>query len=238
VSCSPSTVVAGQQTTCTVTVTDTSAGFQTPPTGTVAWSTSGTGRFSNGGSCTLATVPSSFNSASCSVNYTPTATPANPVRTDTITGTYGGDSTHAGSSGPSPSVTVFSPTAPATGAFVIGDQNATVGNSVTFWGTQWSQLNSLSGGSAPASFKGFASDTPTNPPQCGEQWTSDPGNSSNPPATVPQYMAVVVSSFITQAGSTLSGNAPEVVVVKTNGGYAPDPGHAGTGTVVAEICHS
>jgi hypothetical protein len=52
----------------------------------------------------------------------------------------------------------------------------------------------------------------------------------------PSYMGVIVSSSITQSGSTISGNTPDIVVVKTNSGYAPDPGHAGTGTVVAQVC--
>src|SRR6185312_9206679 len=34
--------------------------------------------------------------------------------------------------------------------FVIGDENATVGTQVEFWGAQWWKLNSLSGGLAPA----------------------------------------------------------------------------------------
>src|SRR6202040_2593590 len=46
--------------------------------------------------------------------------------------------------------------APGGGSFVIGDKNAAIGNSVTFWGAQWAKVNSLSGGPAPASFKGFA----------------------------------------------------------------------------------
>lgn len=37
------------------------------------------------------------------------------------------------------------------GNFVIGDNNAANGTPVTFWGAQWWKLNSLSGGSAPAS---------------------------------------------------------------------------------------
>jgi hypothetical protein len=48
-------------------------------------------------------------------------------------------------------------------------------------------------------------------------------------------MAVLVSSFVTKAGSTISGNVTEFAVVKTNAGYADDPGHAGTGTVVAVL---
>ena len=94
----------------------------------------------------------------------------------------------------------------------------------------------MSGGLAPSSFKGFASNTQNNPPNCGDSWTSQPGNSSGPPATVPQYMAVIGSSSIAQSGSTISGNGPTVVVVKTNPGYGPNPGHAGTGTVVGIVC--
>jgi hypothetical protein len=50
-------------------------------------------------------------------------------------------------------------------------------------------------------------------------------------------MGVVVSSAINKSGSTISGNVPKIVVVKTNPGYAPNPGHPGTGTVVAVYCH-
>jgi hypothetical protein len=49
-------------------------------------------------------------------------------------------------------------------------------------------------------------------------------------------MAVIVASSISQSGSTISGNTVHMVIVQTNPGYAPDPGHAGTGTVVAQIC--
>jgi hypothetical protein len=125
--------------------------------------------------------------------------------------------------------------APGGGSFVIGDQNSAVGTSVTFWGAQWSKLNSLSGGTAPAAFKGFALNP--NTPSCGTGWSTDPGNSTPPPAgPLPAYMAVIVSSSISQSGSQISGNTPHIVVVKTNSGYAPNPGHAGTGTVVIQVC--
>ena len=232
VSCSPSTVVAGRATTCTATVTDTDTGAQTTPTGTVSFSSApGPGGFT-GSPCTLS---GSGGSGSCSVTYTPTATASTPVRADTITATYAGDSTHAGSSG-STTVEVLSITLLNHGSFVIGDQSATVGSTVTFWGAQWSSVNSFSGGPAPSSFKGFAGNTPHNPPDCGDLWTSTPGSSSGPPAAVPQYMAVIASSSITKSGSTISGNAPTVVVVKTNPGYGPNPGHPGTGTVVGIVC--
>jgi hypothetical protein len=123
------------------------------------------------------------------------------------------------------------------GAFAIGDQNSAIGKEVTFWGAQWWKRNSLTGGSAPPAFKGFVN-SPAQP-TCGTPWTTDPGNSSGPPpAPLPAYIAVIVSSSITQSGSVISGNTPSMVVVQTNPGYAPDPGHAGTGTVVALICPS
>jgi len=49
-------------------------------------------------------------------------------------------------------------------------------------------------------------------------------------------MAVLVSSSIDKSGSTISGNTVHVVLVRTNPGYQPNPGHAGTGTVVAQLC--
>jgi uncharacterized repeat protein (TIGR01451 family) len=124
----------------------------------------------------------------------------------------------------------------AAGADVIGDQSASIGSGVTFWGAQWSSLNGLSGGGAPDSFKGFASAT-FEPPACGSLWTTAPGNSANPPAAVPSYMGVVVSTTVAKTGATISGDVLSIVVVQTNGGYAANPGHAGTGTVVAQYCH-
>jgi hypothetical protein len=125
--------------------------------------------------------------------------------------------------------------APGGGSFVIGDKNAGVGTSVTFWGAQWAKDNSLSGGPAPRSFKGFAENPTT--PTCGAGWTADPGNSTPPPdGPLPAYMAVIVTSSADKSGSTISGSTVHIVIVKTNPGYAPNPGHAGTGTVVAVVC--
>jgi hypothetical protein len=125
--------------------------------------------------------------------------------------------------------------APGGGAFVIGNNNSAIGTAVSFWGARWSKQNSLSGGSAPAAFKGFAK-RPAQP-SCGAGWTSDPGNSAPPPnAPLPAYMGVIVSSSITKSGSTISGNTVHIVVVKTGPGYQPDPGHPGTGTVQAQVC--
>jgi hypothetical protein len=124
-----------------------------------------------------------------------------------------------------------------TGSFVIGDLNGVVGNSVTFWGAQWSKLNSLSGGPAPNAFKGFADQVST-PPACGGTYATDTGNSAPPPpGPLPSYMAVINSGSITQSGSVISGNIRSIDIVRTNPGYMPNPANPGTGTVVAVLCH-
>jgi hypothetical protein len=111
-----------------------------------------------------------------------------------------------------------------------------VGSTIYFWGTQWSQNNPMSGGAAPNAFKGF--ENGTQQPICGGTWTSQPGNSSTPPPSLPQYMAVIVSSSVQKNGSVITGNVSKIVVVETNSGYANSPGHAGTGKVVSIYCVS
>ena len=124
----------------------------------------------------------------------------------------------------------------AGGSFVIGDLNAGIGAAVTFWGAQWSKLNSLSGGPAPAAFKGF-SNTPAANPACGQSWSTDPGNSSGAPAPpLPAFVIVRVASLTSQSGSTIAGNTPHLVVVQVDPGYEANPGHAGTGTVAGVLC--
>lgn len=125
--------------------------------------------------------------------------------------------------------------APGGGAFAIGDQNSANGTPVTFWGAQWWKLNSLSGGPAPAGFKGFAKHPAV--PSCGTSWSTDPGNSAPPPAgPLPAFMGIIVSSSISKSGSSISGDTPHIVVVHTNPGYKANPGHAGTGQVVMQVC--
>ena len=123
----------------------------------------------------------------------------------------------------------------ADGAFVIGDGDAAVGTHVTFWGAQWWTHNALSGGVAPAAFKGFAA-TASADPVCGSRWTTRPGNSSNPPDAVGDVIPVIVASAIDKTGPVIAGNVDEVVLVQTDPGYGPAPGHAGTGTVIGIAC--
>jgi len=126
---------------------------------------------------------------------------------------------------------------PAQGEFVIGNlETHGVGTTVDFWGSQWATDNPLSGGAAPSAFKGY--DNASAVPACGRQWTSNPGNSSVPPATVPQYLAVIVSTKVAKNGAAIGGDIKEVVVVRVNPGYSSDPGHPATGSVVAVLCRA
>src|SRR5579864_2282069 len=110
---------------------------------------------------------------------------------------YNGNGVYPPSSGTT-TVLVYA-FAPGGGSFVVGDKSAT--GTVTFWGAQWSKLNVFSGGAAPSAFKGFALHGAT---ACGATWTTDPGNSSPPPAgPLPAYMAVVVTSTSTKSGSQI-----------------------------------
>ena len=180
------------------------------------------------GATTLATIPLGGSSQAL-FNMSSLA-----LGPHTITAVYSGDANVTASTSAVLTQLVYAYAA-GTGGFVIGDTNAVVGQQVTFWGAQWSTLNTLSGGGANASFKGFANTTSTAPVAAGGTWTSGPGNSSGAPASVPTYMAVIVSSTVTKSGSTISGNIPKMVVVRTDAGYANNPGHDGTGTVVAVI---
>ena len=126
----------------------------------------------------------------------------------------------------------------AAGSFTVGNLSA-AGPAVTWWSSEWSSLNGLSGGPATSSFKGFINGPSTQPPVCGGTWTTaNGGNSTDPPpaSAIPAYMGVVVTSNVTKSGNTTSGNIVSIIVVQTNGGYAPNPGHPGTGTVIATYC--
>jgi len=58
-----------------------------------------------------------------------------------------------------------------------------------------------------------------------------------PPATLPAYIGVIVSTSIAKQGSTIYGNIAALVVVQvdTSSQYGSDPGHPGYGTIAAVI---
>jgi hypothetical protein len=124
--------------------------------------------------------------------------------------------------------------APGGGAFVISDLRDINGQPVYWWGAQWWKNDHLSSGLAPASFKGFENGNRS--PWCGQTWTTRAGNSSKPPRTVSTYMAVIVAGHIVKRGPVISGDIVHIVLVRTNLGYGPNPGHPGTGTIVATLC--
>ncbi|HZD12519.1 MAG TPA: kelch repeat-containing protein, partial [Candidatus Binatus sp.] len=90
VTCHPSTVVANNATSCTVTVVDTASVNATAPTGTVTFASTGTGTFS-GSPCTLVIGIGNNSTCPLSVTYTPTVVGSG---SHVIRGTYSGDSTH------------------------------------------------------------------------------------------------------------------------------------------------
>ncbi|HEY9402004.1 MAG TPA: MBG domain-containing protein [Pyrinomonadaceae bacterium] len=169
--------------------------------------------------------------ASCQINQV-----TQSLGPGTVAGSFAGDANYLASTGTAQTLIFDYPAGVGGGSFVIGDLNATVGKQVTFWGAQWAKSNALSGGATPSSFKGFVNQTSTNPASCGGTWTTGPGNSSGPPSGIPEYMAVIASSSVTKSGSTSSGNVSQIVILKVAPGYSSNPGHAGTGTVVAVLC--
>jgi len=177
-------------------------------------------------SCTGVTVASGI--ATCTISAV-----NQPLGPGTATAAFAGDPFYLPSSDTKATMLFAFPTANG-GTFVVGNQSAS--GPVNFWGSQWSTKNSLSGGAAPNSFKGFASTPSSNPPTCGGTWTTGPGNSPPPAGSIPSYMGVIVAGGVAKDGSTISGNILSIVVVQTAPGYSPNPGHDGTGTVVATLC--
>ena len=93
----------------------------------------------------------------------------------------------------------------------------------------------MSGGQAPAQFKGFAAAPAV--PACGTGWVTRPGASSEPPAgPLPEYVGVIVASSVSASGASISGDTGHIVVVRTDSGYGSLPTEHGTGTVVATAC--
>jgi hypothetical protein len=188
-----------------------------------------------GGQSCPATVDPSGN-AQCTVGSV-----SAPLGTSVPLGaSFAGDTDYLSSSDNSQTAIVFA--FPASGDFVLGDVSVATADPstiLTWWSSDWSKVNSLVGGAAPASMKGFADNlSPASPPACGGTFTTRPGNSSSPPAagSIPSYMGVLVTPFVGKSGSTLSGSVEKIVVVKTNPGYEPNPGHHGTGTYIATYC--
>lgn len=133
---------------------------------------------------------------------------------------------------------------PPTPLFVIGDvEDHGIDDVVNFWGAQWWKNNLMSETTNPPnpsdpgfqSFKGFASSADN---FCGGVWSSQPGNSSDPPKTIPSDLAIIVTSKVNKSGNGISGNIKEIVIVHQDGNYMDNPGHPGGGPVTHIYCTS
>ena len=111
--------------------------------------------------------------------------------------------------------------------------NVTVGMDYPFWGAQWSKQVLGGNWTANASFKGYANQVDL----VSRSWTTRPGNSSGPPDSVGGYISVIVATQATKQGSDISGNVAEIVILKVDdpSAYGPNPGHSGSGVLVAII---
>jgi hypothetical protein len=167
-------------------------------------------------SCSAVTDASGV--ASCSIGAV-----AQPLGAADVTAAFAGDAFHQPAS--AATVTrVFSGL--ARGVFVVGDLSAVAGATVTWWSPSWSSANTVSGGPAPSAFKGFASKV------TGATWCAVGGISGTPPSTVPTYMAVAVVDSVSKDGSTISGTATGIAIVRINPGYNPTTGVPGTGVLL------
>jgi hypothetical protein len=120
--------------------------------------------------------------------------------------------------------------------FVIGDvEPHAVGNVVNFWGAQWWKNNIMSGfvSNGVASFKGYATNAQD---FCGGRWEARPGNSGHPPATIPDEVAIIVTDTVVKNGPNIGGTIKEILLVKHDGRYGPNPGHRGSGPVTTVLC--
>jgi len=126
--------------------------------------------------------------------------------------------------------------APLIPVFVIGDvEPHAVGDNVYFWGAQWWKNNFMSGqvDNGVAEFKGYANQADIT---CGGVWASNPGNSSDPPATIASTIAVIVTTTVLKAGNVISGDIQQIVIVDQDGNYQGNPGHEGQGVVTSVQC--
>ena len=163
-----------------------------------------------GASCTASTNAS--GDASCTLS-------AAALGPSTLAVRFDGDTLYSTGTAAGQVVVYGTPTG---GLFVVGDLSAA--GAVTFWSPSWWLFNTLSGGPAPASFKGFAT------AESGG-WIARPGF-GHAPATVPDWTAVLVASGVDKQGPAITLTVSGMVVVHVD---TYDPHLIGHGIVVATI---
>ncbi len=98
VSCTPGSILIGESSTCTVTVTDTATGNTSEPSGTVNWTLT-TGQPSNFPTSCALTGNGNGTSSSCLVAYTPTGNNSADVENHTVQASFPNGDVHAASNG-------------------------------------------------------------------------------------------------------------------------------------------
>jgi hypothetical protein len=111
--------------------------------------------------------------------------------------------------------------------------NVTIGQDYVFWGAQWWKQVLGGNWAANASFKGYANQVD----RANGSWTTRPGNSSGPPDSVGRYISVIIATQATKKGSEISGNIAETGILRVDdpGSYQPNPGHPGSGVLIAIV---
>ena len=150
-----------------------------------------------------------------------------PAGEYTLSAAFAGDGHYVGGNAAARTLLVYAPS-----QFVVWGGNpggVRAGQRYYFWGSRWHEQVVAGAYAAGGSFQGYAAQL------YGDAWSTGPGNSASPPATVASYVGVIVSTAIDKDGSTISGNVQRVVVLRVDdpSGYRPNPGHEASGVMVA-----
>ncbi|SDO66216.1 Ig-like domain (group 3) [Paenibacillus sp. yr247] len=106
-----------------------------------------------------------------------------------------------------------------------------LGRDYVFWGAQWAKQVKSGHYDANPSFKGYADKVGS------DDWTTSPGNSSDPPQQVSKYISVIAATHIDKNGSTIMGNIVDDVILEVDSpdSYQPNPGHSSSGVMVTKV---
>ncbi len=124
----------------------------------------------------------------------------------TLTATYAGSAQYFPSSASATGVTVYAMT-----HFAVWAPNATPGATVQFYGSDWSkQISDRDARRGFSDFKGYAERV------FDAYWTARTGDAVKPPATIPQYIGVILTTGASKTGDTIRGDVVGVAVVRVD----------------------
>jgi hypothetical protein len=151
-----------------------------------------------------------------------------PVGEYNVTARFAGAAMYVPSTHQMTPVYVYRPT-----TFVIWGGNAdgiATGSHYQFWGSGWAKQVTGGAYDGNSSFHGFALLTSSG-------WESPPASSGRGPESVPDLIAVIITTAVQNRGSRSSGNVAGHAVLRVDDplGYRSDGGHASTGAVRAVL---